>query len=81
MWGTKGLPTYGLGALSVVESIKILRNVDNYQSRRRNMSENLNLNIYLLLLPFHNVFKIFQFFKRTSLLLLCDSVLHSGDKT
>jgi len=59
----------------------ILRNVGNYQSMRRNVSENLNRNFYLLLLPFRNVFEICQFFKRHSLLLLWDSVLHSGDKT
>ena len=40
---------------------KILRNVDNYQSRRRNVSENLNLNFYLLLLPFRNAFEVCQF--------------------
>ena len=43
---------------------KILRNVDNYQSSRRNVSENSNLNFYLLLLPFRNAFEVYQFLER-----------------
>jgi len=54
-----------LGCLGLLDidggRTKIIRNVDNYQSRRRNVSENSNLNFYLLLLPFRNAFEVYQF--------------------
>ena len=50
---------------------KILRNVDNYQSRRRNVSENLSLNFYLLILPSRNLFEICQFFLKGLLYCFC----------